>query len=175
MTTEEPNSKDLYTCDGCSSVVPTDRARVSCHSCPNYHLCANCFVIKQFCASNVESHSTMVFKLFGFVVPAPPRFNRRPPPLPPRTNSNTSTNQTNRLSELPTANWGALWNAIKALLEKKDKKPLKASGDPMTKDPGTELTSATEPPPQDGFEIVPLTKYAMNQFPPSPPKSVRQH
>jgi len=168
-TTMAESSKDLYTCDGCSSAIPTDRARVSCHSCANYHLCANCFVIKQFSVPHLESHSTMVFKRSGLVVPPPPGFNRGPPPLPPRTTSTTSTKQPNRLSEIPTANWGALWNVIKAPLEKKDKKPAKTSA--PTQEP--ELTPVTEST-QDGFEIVPLNKHSLNQFPPSPPKSVRQ-
>ncbi|KAE9372991.1 hypothetical protein N431DRAFT_465307 [Stipitochalara longipes BDJ] len=98
--------RDLYTCDGCSSAIITDRARVSCHSCANYHLCANCFIIKQFSAPHLEFHSTMIFELSGFVVPPPPGFNRRPPPpLPPRTSSTTNIKQPNRLSEIPTASW----------------------------------------------------------------------
>ncbi|KAN0099025.1 hypothetical protein V8E51_014688 [Hyaloscypha variabilis] len=119
------STKDLYTCDSCSSAIPTDRARVSCHSCANYHLCTNCFVIKEFSTPHLESHSTMVFKVSGFVVPPPPGFNRRPsPPLPPRTNSTTSTKQPNRLVDL------------------------------ASKNQGSDLTLITEPP-QDSFETIP--------------------
>jgi hypothetical protein len=91
--------------------------------------------------------------------------------------SSTSTKQTNRLSEIPTANWGAIWNVIKAPLEKKDKKTRKEGIDPTAIDQATELRPASESPPQDGFEIAPLNRHPMNQFPPfppSPPKSVRQ-
>ena len=174
----ESSTNDLYTCNGCRSAILADRARVSCHGCPNYHLCANCSVIKQFNSPHAESHPTMVFKVSGFFGPPPPGFNRRtPPPLPPRTMSSTSTKQTNRLSEIPTANWGAIWNVIKAPLEKKDKKTRKEGIDATAIDQATELRPASESPPQDGFEIAPLNRHPMNQFPPfppSPPKSVRQ-
>jgi hypothetical protein len=119
----DDNSQELYSCDGCSEEIPTERARVSCCSCPNYHLCANCFVIKNFSRHQSESHATMVFKLSRFVVPTPLVFPcRNPPALPPGSKSATTAKQTNRVSELPTTNWGALWNAIKGPLEKREKK-----------------------------------------------------
>lgn len=167
----ENNPQELCSCHGCAEEIPTDRARVSCHSCPNYHLCANCFVIKKFSKHHSESHSTIVFKLSGFVVPTPPGFPRRNPPLPPRSNSATTARQTNRVSELPTANWGALWNAIKGPLEKREKK--KGSTDGTTSE--TPPSSTPEKEEENcGFKIAPTTRHSMNQFSPSPPKSARQ-
>jgi Zinc finger, ZZ type len=166
-------TKDPYTCNGCSSAIPIDRARVSCHYCPDYHLCANCFVTKQFYSPHVESHSTMTFKLSGFVVPPPPGFNRRtPPPLPPRTIPSTSAQQNSRFSEIPTANWGSLWNVIKAPLEKNGNR--KESADNIAVRHHAELTPRNESLAQDGFEIAPLNKPSMDQFEASLPKPVFQ-
>jgi hypothetical protein len=120
---DESSDQELYQCNGCLEKIPAHRARVSCHSCPDYHLCANCFVIKQYTKPHADSHATLVLKKSGVVVPLPPGFTPRPAPaLPPRQNSTINTRQTARATELPTANWGALWNVLKAPLEKKDKR-----------------------------------------------------
>ncbi|KAF8849512.1 hypothetical protein BDZ45DRAFT_680466 [Acephala macrosclerotiorum] len=173
MGDERP--QELYSCDGCSERIPTDRARVACHTCPDYHLCANCAVIKQYSRPHVESHTTMVLKLSGFVVPPPPGFPPRPAPaLPPRQNSTVNTRQAVRVSEMPTANWGALWSAIKAPLEKMDKKGRKSSVDATRGRSDAVMTSGLEDNGKGGSNASsPLSQNPVNNLPPSPPKSVR--
>ncbi len=176
---DEDKNQELYVCGGCAEEIPMQQARISCHSCPDYHLCANCFVIKQFNRPHIESHSTIVLKQSGFVVPLPPGFPPPPAPaLPPRRNSTVNTRKTIRVSELPTANWGALWGMIKAPLDKKDKKksgvgtPEKVDG-PIATRRGT--PDATDEAKEKGSrDSTPLSRNPINQFPPSQPKSVRQ-
>lgn len=181
------NLQDLYSCNGCNDEIPTDRARIACHICPDYHLCANCFVIKQFSKPHIESHSTMVLKSSGFVVPTPPGFApRAAPALPPRQKSQQSV----RVSEMPTANWGALWNVIKAPLEKMDKKNRKGSVDVKDdefKNVDVRGRSAStmsggldgkakehERDSERGSDACsPLSQNPVNSLPPSPPKSFR--
>lgn len=118
----EPSpTQELYACNGCIEQIPQHKARISCHSCPSYHLCANCFVIKQFTPPHTASHATLILKRSGCVVPSPPGFfkpgpalplrptiaiNTGPPPPPPRPVVRSQP-------EIPTANWGALWSVIK--------------------------------------------------------------
>jgi hypothetical protein len=127
----------------------------------------------------------MVLKQSGFVVPSPPGFPPRPAPsLPPRP-TQTVRRQSIKVSELPTANWGALWNVMKAPLEKRKKSPAVDTGkgkvtvelDEVIASP---LSSATPTPIQEKQNekefSPPLNQNpnSLNQFPPSPPKSVRQ-
>ncbi|KAE8445918.1 hypothetical protein EG329_012697 [Mollisiaceae sp. DMI_Dod_QoI] len=181
MGDEKPH--ELYSCNGCSEKIPTDRARVACLTCPDYHLCANCFVIKQSTKPHIESHSTTVFKLSGFVVPAPPGIPPRPaaPAVPPRRSSIANSRQTVRTSEIPTANWGALWNIMKAPLEKMDKKNRKNS---VSKDDDSRatrgrsssmMTGALDDKGKDHHKgndfSSPLSQNPVGDLPPSPPKS----
>ncbi|PBP26276.1 hypothetical protein BUE80_DR002800 [Diplocarpon rosae] len=125
---EEP-----YTCTSCITTIPPHRARVTCHSCPSHHLCANCHVIKNFVPPHAGAHPTMVFKHSGLTVASPPGFAPRPhlpPPLPPRS-APSKTQSLLQIAEapasvtVPTANWGALWSVLKAPLEKRDKRATK--------------------------------------------------
>lgn len=175
----DQNTQELYGCNGCKEKIALDRARIDCHTCPDFHLCANCFVIKQFSRPHTESHSTMVLKLSGYVVPTPPGFPPRPKPaLPPRHNSR----ETMRVSEMPTANWGALWNIMKAPLEKKDKKSRKGSDDGKADDfknvdvHGRSMSGASDDKGKEpeSSSSSPLSQNPINTLPPSPPKSVRQ-
>lgn len=128
---DEELTPELYACNGCIEQIPQHRARISCHSCPDYHLCANCFVIKQFVKPHTVSHATLILKRSGVVVPPPPGFNAKTgPALPPRPtiSVNTGTSPAPRAvvrtqPEMPTANWGALWNVLKP----KDKRMRQAS------------------------------------------------
>jgi hypothetical protein len=119
----EKEEKVLYYCSGCTTNIPNDRARILCHKCLNYHLCANCFVIKQYTKPHVHSHPTMVFKQSGFMVPGAPGFPLKlaPPALPPRPKPTVAAQQ--QQVEIPTADWGLLWNLMKAPLQKKNQKP----------------------------------------------------
>jgi len=123
----------------------------------------------------------MVLKLSGYVVPAPPKFPPRPAPsLPPRHNTAVNARQTTRITQLPTANWGALWNVMKAPLEKKDKK---VTIDTTTNGP-VEMKGVTSSPSSSINEKEKRTNFfsplslnstnPVNTLPPSPPKSVRQ-
>jgi len=178
------DSSELYTCNACSSQIPTHLARISCHSCTSYNMCANCFVIKQFSRPHVESHSTMVLKQSGFVVPSPGFPPRPAPSLPPRP-VQTVRRQSIKVSELPTANWGALWNVMKAPLEKRKKGPAVDTGKgkvavELDEVKASPLSSSTPTPIQEkqnekDFNSPPSQNpNSLNQFPPSPPKSVRQ-
>jgi hypothetical protein len=119
----------------------------------------------------------MVTKHSGVVVPSPPGFNARPaPPLPPRPKEPVKTIETE--SEIPMANWGALWSLMKAPLEKKSKKG-KPGATSTTASP-IELTDAKTPPTTAGGceakEAVPdPPETPVTSFPPSPPKSVRRN
>lgn len=177
----DQNTQELYGCNGCKENIAIDRARIHCHTCPDFHLCANCFVIKQFSRPHTESHSTMVLKVSGYVVPSPPGFPPRPKPaLPPRHNSR----ETMRGSEMPTANWGALWNIMKAPLEKKDKKSRKGSDEVKGDDfknvdvhgRSGSMSGGLEDKGKDpeSSSTSPLSQNPVNTLPPSPPKSVRQ-
>ncbi|CZR65903.1 uncharacterized protein PAC_15803 [Phialocephala subalpina] len=171
---DDEKPQELYSCNGCSELIPTDRARVACHTCPDYHLCANCTIIKQYTRPHVDSHTTMVLKLSGFVVPPPPGFPPRPAPaLPPRQNSTINTRQTVRVSELPTANWGALWSAIKDPLEKMGKKSRKGSVDTTRGRSDSVMTGGLGDNDKGSNASSPLSQNPVNDMPPSPPKSVR--
>ncbi|KAK0107436.1 hypothetical protein ONS96_003253 [Cadophora gregata f. sp. sojae] len=130
----------------------------------------------------------MVFKQSGVVVPLPPGFAPRPPPaLPPRPRStvNDESGQEGKgkgkgEEPLGAANWGALWNIMKAPLEKKgmlsrkgsendnDKakagafEPVDVTG--ISKSAVTENESKTEGSSPSGEAVLP----------PSPPKSIRR-
>lgn len=177
------DTQDLYNCNGCKDDIDTDRARIDCHTCPDYHLCANCFVVKKFPKPHVESHSTMVLKMSGYIVPAPPGFPPRPKPaLPPRQNSTVNTRDTTKITEMPTANWGALWNVMKAPLQKKSK----PSTDEVKDDfksvdvrgrSNSEMSGALDDEGKarkDSNATSPLSQNPINTLPPSPPRSVGQ-
>ncbi|KAH6723579.1 hypothetical protein BKA61DRAFT_453736, partial [Leptodontidium sp. MPI-SDFR-AT-0119] len=173
----------LYTCNSCASEIPTHLARVTCHSCPNHHLCANCHVIKAFNRPHNNSHSTMVFKQSGVVVPLPPGFAPRPPPaLPPRPKStaiegsqqDSKGKGKEKEPELGAANWGALWSIMKAPLEKKGKKLQKENGNV------DENADVVEPKDVTGSGISGNGDNSVSLFsepkglPPSPPRSIRR-
>ncbi|KAJ8061449.1 hypothetical protein OCU04_009267 [Sclerotinia nivalis] len=102
----------LYECSGCTEPIRPDKARIQCHICNDYNLCANCFVIQNISHTHLSSHPTAIFKTSGTTTPAiPPPFPPRPvPPLPPRKDTLTTPP---KKVELPTANWGALWDIVK--------------------------------------------------------------
>jgi hypothetical protein len=93
--------------------------------------------------------------------------------------------QSIKVSELPTANWGALWNVMKAPLEKRKKGRAVGPGKgkvavELDEVKASPLSSATPTPIQEKQNekefSSPLNQSPnpLNQFPPSPPKSVRQ-
>ncbi|APA13411.1 hypothetical protein sscle_11g081810 [Sclerotinia sclerotiorum 1980 UF-70] len=102
----------LYECSGCTESIRPDKARIQCHICTDYNLCANCFVIQNISQTHQSSHPTAIFKTSGTTTPAiPPPFPPRPVPLlPPRKDTLTTPP---KKVDLPTANWGALWDIVK--------------------------------------------------------------
>jgi hypothetical protein len=71
-----------FTCDGCSEQILPKKARIHCEICPNYDLCANCFVVGQATHNHVSYHPTALIKTSGLSSnPSLPP----PPPLPART------------------------------------------------------------------------------------------
>ncbi|KAH7354663.1 hypothetical protein BKA65DRAFT_394945, partial [Rhexocercosporidium sp. MPI-PUGE-AT-0058] len=178
----DPQDQELYACNSCTFEIRTHLARVTCHSCLNYHLCANCYVIKAFNRPHTNSHSTMVFKQSGVVVPLPPGFAPRPPPaLPPRTKlvlnedpeQDLQGKRKGKEPELGAANWSALWSIMKAPLEKKNKKSPKGEGAGVTmnimepKDiPGSNASD-------DGDKNA-TSHFEKKGLPPSPPRSIKR-
>lgn len=178
---ESSTDLELYTCNSCTFTIPTHLARVTCHQCPNHHLCANCHVIKAFVSPHTNSHSAMVFKQSGIVVPLPPGFAPRPPPaLPPRPrstldedpkqSSKSSEKGKGKEPELGAANWSALWSIMKAPLEKKGKKSRTGSTDADENADILEPKDVTGSGLPDDSEVVSGEK----DLPPSPPRSVRR-
>lgn len=165
MSDEEKDKgkEELYVCSGCLEQIPIHRARISCHNCTDYHLCANCFVIKQYVKPHNESHATWVLKQSGVVVPGPPGLPPKAPTLPPRPKPTLNTRQP---VELPTANWGALWNVLKAPLEKKDKRGRVDTT--VTDGPG-EIRDVSPSSMMSGANGTPE-----KELPPTPAKSIRQ-
>ncbi|KAI9651014.1 hypothetical protein NHQ30_001051 [Ciborinia camelliae] len=105
----------LYDCDGCTEPIRPDKARIQCHICTDYNLCANCFVIQNVTRTHLTSHPTIVYKTSGTITSAvPPPLPPRPVSfLPPRKDTLTNTSAQPKNFELPTANWGALWDIVK--------------------------------------------------------------
>lgn len=50
-----------YTCDACSTVLPSDRARVHCRICPDYDLCADCHVTESVSGTHSVEHDYEVY------------------------------------------------------------------------------------------------------------------
>jgi hypothetical protein len=71
-----------FTCNGCSEQIPPNKARIHCEICPNYELCASCFVVGQATHNHVSYHPTTLIRTSGLSnSPSLPP----PPPLPART------------------------------------------------------------------------------------------
>jgi hypothetical protein len=49
-----------YTCYGCTEQIPPAKARIHCEICPNYDLCANCFVVGQATRNYAPYHPTIL-------------------------------------------------------------------------------------------------------------------
>lgn len=112
----------LYSCSGCWDPIPTNRARIACRDCTDVNLCTNCYVLDHFPTTHSKSHETTVVRESGHMAALPPKmanFTLAPPPTPDEW--------TRRASEIPTANWGALWDVMKAPLVKMDKKDKKSA------------------------------------------------
>ncbi|RDW60030.1 hypothetical protein BP5796_11636 [Coleophoma crateriformis] len=125
----------------------------------------------------------MVLKESGYVVPGAPGFPARvlPPPLPPRRDSVAlSTKQAAaRVVEMPTADWGSLWNIMKAPLEKEKsgKKEKKGRMGGWMKDlgrvGGSTFSMGSGGPNENGSRgDQPPSNDSNSALPPSPPKSV---
>ncbi|KAG9232617.1 hypothetical protein BJ875DRAFT_466276 [Amylocarpus encephaloides] len=157
-----PAPKQLYECNGCSNKIPDHRARILCHNCTDYHLCTNCYLIKQYTRPHVDFHPTMIHKKSGFFVLDAFGFTPRPPPaLPPPSKSNPASQQNIRDIEVPTADWSVLWNLVKGPLRKKSQKVA-------PKD-------ITPPQPIDLIDMTGMGMSGANgagTLPPSPPHSV---
>jgi hypothetical protein len=145
------SKSDLYGCTSCSEKIPNTKARILCNRCLNYHLCSNCYVIKDYAKPHVDSHPTSIITKSGFFVPGAPPVPPKPAPaLPPRVAPAPSIKDT---VEIPTADWGLLWNIMKAPLQKKA--PKKEDITPI------EIKDVTGVGYANGLSL-----------PPSPPKSI---
>jgi hypothetical protein len=72
----------LYFCNGCTELIPAQKARVQCQECHNYDLCANCAILGTITGVHLSSHRTALHRTSGFAsVP--------PPPPPPARNPTT--------------------------------------------------------------------------------------
>jgi hypothetical protein len=67
-----------FICNGCWEQIPPKKARIHCEICPNYDLCANCFVVGQATHNHVSYHPRTLIRASGLSssVSLPP-----PPPL----------------------------------------------------------------------------------------------
>ncbi|RAL59120.1 hypothetical protein DID88_006766 [Monilinia fructigena] len=135
----------LYECDGCTELIRPDKARIQCHICTDYNLCANCFVIQNVSRTHINNHPTSIYKTSGTTTPAvpPPKAPRPISLLPTRKDTLSSTPP--KKVELPTANWGALWDIVKP-------RPRPAKATPSQKGPGSgELISISPPNNEDPY------------------------
>lgn len=97
-----------YNCDSCRQTIPVVNPRVHCLVCPDYDLCANCYLGERCTQGHVIGHAAQVFKQSGGngaqPVPAsnptsPPLPARGPPPLPSRSvNAQTAFPSTSPLA-----------------------------------------------------------------------------
>ncbi|KAL2070956.1 hypothetical protein VTL71DRAFT_13982 [Oculimacula yallundae] len=169
--TSGSTSQELYACSSCSQEIPAHLARVTCHSCTDHHLCANCQVIKAFYPPHTKSHSAMVFRESGVVVPLPPGFKKKSPPaLPPRPESTfdvPKTQEQNKERALGAADWGAWWSIMTTPLEKRTKKYRGKSID------DTGILEVFEVRDVTGGGIDGPVASGGAGLPPSPPKSVK--
>lgn len=136
----------------------------------------------------MDTHPTLVLRESGWVVPLPPGFApiSKPPALPPRPKPVDPSYEAAvaRASEIPVAEWGVLWNMMKApLIKKKDAarkgsdgdiKPAElkgAGGSPLSMSGAIPMGIDTKKELPDFYAA--LSQNPLNQLPPSPPKSVR--
>ncbi|POS82973.1 hypothetical protein EPUL_005984 [Erysiphe pulchra] len=116
--------KELYICNGCGDAIGSERARISCNTCVDFNLCSNCYVINYSSKVHKKSHATTVFRNSGHVNSE----NSNAILLSQSENNGGEQRKPSEEIEIPTANWGALWSAMKAPLVKKDKRASKSIG-----------------------------------------------
>ena len=115
----EELQSELYECNTCSIKIPDYRARVFCNHCLFYHLCANCYVVKDYARPHVDSHPTSVFKQSGFYVPGAPEFSQKPPTE--KVVAAAPILRPVEEIEIPLADWSVLWSFVPG--KKKTKTP----------------------------------------------------
>lgn len=54
-----------FTCDSCKQGIAASNPRAHCLSCPDYDLCANCFLGERYTNGHQAHHNTQVFKQSG--------------------------------------------------------------------------------------------------------------
>ncbi|EPQ65619.1 Bgt-4226 [Blumeria graminis f. sp. tritici] len=136
----EPSiQQQLYTCSSCCEVIPKLRARIACDDCLNFNLCTNCHIIEYFTTPHLKSHSTIVFRESGYITASNPHFGLLP--------ISDTDERARKVSEIPTANWGALWSVMKAPLVKKTPKSSDTTSDNLSKpDAGSPLSQSSTSP-----------------------------
>lgn len=144
--------RDLYGCTSCSEKIPNTKARIFCSRCLNYHICTNCFVIKSYAKPHIDSHPTKIFTQSGFFVPGALAVSSKPAIALP---SKPKVAEEDKI-EIPVADWGLLWNIMKAPLQKKA--PKSSEKDDVTVDP-KDVTGVG-------------MSGGLGNMPPSPPRSV---
>lgn len=120
---------ELYICNGCGDAIGSERARILCNICVDFNLCSNCYVISFSSKVHSKSHATTVFRTSGYVNSENSNATRLSHSETHGGEQRKQSEDTERkYSEIPTANWGALWNVMRAPLVKKDKRTSKSLG-----------------------------------------------
>ncbi|RKF74331.1 hypothetical protein GcM1_240115 [Golovinomyces cichoracearum] len=112
--------KELYTCNGCGDLIKKKRARISCNVCVDFNLCSNCYVINYFSKPHIKSHASTIIRESGQITCSKVKSNPSPHLEISEKISVPPVEKQRKYSEIPTANWGALWNVMKAPLVKRD-------------------------------------------------------
>ncbi|RKF53781.1 hypothetical protein OnM2_102011 [Erysiphe neolycopersici] len=121
--------KELFICNGCGETIGSERARIWCNICVDFNLCSNCYVIDYSSKTHRKSHATTVFRNSGHVNSENSNEILLSQSETHEGEQRKPSEETQRkYSEIPTANWGALWNVMKAPLAKKDKRSSKSIG-----------------------------------------------
>ncbi|TQS35764.1 hypothetical protein Golomagni_03805 [Golovinomyces magnicellulatus] len=113
-------NKELYSCNGCGELIKKQRARISCNVCVDFNLCSNCYVINYFSKPHTKSHASTIIRESGQITCNKVKSNQTPFLETPENISVPLVEKQRKYSEIPTANWGALWNVMKAPLVKRD-------------------------------------------------------
>ncbi|PQE12848.1 Major facilitator superfamily transporter protein [Rutstroemia sp. NJR-2017a BBW] len=120
----------LYTCSHCNEEIRANRVRVECCdlACENpsdpasgYHLCADCFVVGDYHGAGAgaggaheEGHQTRVVRESGTVRDEERDRERERERERERSRSRArGEDRSKEKIEVPTANWGALWDIVK--------------------------------------------------------------
>ncbi|KAM3077428.1 hypothetical protein ACMFMG_006773 [Clarireedia jacksonii] len=119
----------LYTCSHCNEAIRSDRVRVQCFDSAcvttaeagvhqGYNLCADCFVVGDYTtvggqSVHEEGHQTRVVRLSGTTGKTGEERERERERSRSRARGEERNGERREKIEVPTANWGALWDIVK--------------------------------------------------------------